>query len=179
MQHGSNSTYITLIVIAVLLPLLYRRMRKMIRPQPLKLGRLWIRPALIVIVCAFALFAPQPGQHVVRQLTAMEWGWLVLAGAAGAAGGWQMGRIMAIEVHPENGTLMTRGSLAAIIVIVVLIVFRMGLRTGLAMEGAAWHLDVLLISDASIVFSAALFSVRSLEMYLRAQRVMKAAHGAP
>jgi hypothetical protein len=178
MHHGPNSTYITLIVIAILLPLLYRRLRKTIRPQPLKLGQLWIRPALILLVCAFALFAPQPGQHVVRQLTALEWGWLVLAGVAGAAGGWQMGRTMAIEVHPENGTLMTKGSLAAIVVIVVLIVFRMGLRTGLALEGAAWHLDALLISDASIVFSAALFTVRSLEMYLRAQRVMKAAHGA-
>jgi hypothetical protein len=31
---------------------------------------------------------------------------------------------------------------------------------------------VLLISDASIVFTAALFTVRAIEMYVRAQRVM-------
>ena len=61
---------------------------------------------------------------------------------------------MAIEVHPEDGTLMVTGGQAAMLVLVVLILLRLGLRTGLAVEGTAWHLDALLISDASIVFTA-------------------------
>ncbi len=174
MLHGPNSTYITLFAIVILLPLMYRRIRKMSRPQPLKLGWLWMRPALILAVCAVALFAPQPDHPVVRQLTALDWSWLVAAGAAGAVGGWYMGRTMAIDVHPDDGTLMVKGGTAAILVIVVLILLRFGLRAGVAMEAEAWHLDALLISDALIVFSAALFTVRSLEMYLRAQRVMRA-----
>ena len=79
---------------------------------------------------------------------------------------------MAIEMHPENGTLIVRGGQAAILVLVMLVLLRMGLHTGLEVEGRAWHLDVLLLSDASIVFTAALFTVRSVEMFIRARRVM-------
>jgi hypothetical protein len=57
----------------------------------------------------------------------------------------------------------------------VLILFRLGLRTGLQVEAQSWHLDMLLISDASIIFTALLFSVRSVEMFIRARRVMAAA----
>jgi hypothetical protein len=158
--------------ILILLPVLYFRLRRMTRAQPLKLGRLWIRPAIILAVTALALFAPPPGQHAIRHLLPLDWTWLVLAGAVGGVAGWYWGRTMAIEVHPEDGTLMIRGGQAAIVVLGMLILFRMGLRTGLAVEGRAWHLDVLLLSDASIVFTAALFTVRSIEMYIRARRVM-------
>jgi len=161
--------------ILILLPMLYFRMRKLSRPQPLKLKRLWIRPVIILLACALVLFAPQPGTHLVRHFSVMDWGWLVLAGALGAIGGWHFGRIMKIEVHPEDGTLMTTGGQAAILVLVMLVLVRMALRTGVAMGGEAWHLDALLISDASIVFTAALFTVRSLEMFIRARRVMKEA----
>jgi hypothetical protein len=78
-------------------------------------------------------------------------------------------------VHPEDGTLMVKGGQAAMLVLVVLILFRVGLRTGLQAEATAWHLDMLLISDASIVFTALLFSVRSAEMFIRARRVMATA----
>jgi Protein of unknown function (DUF1453) len=160
--------------ILILLPVLYLRLRRMTKAQPLKLGRLWIRPAIILAVTALALFAPQPGQHVIRHLQPQDWTWLVLAGAVGGVAGWYWGRTMAIEMHPEDGTLMVKGGQAAIVVLGMLILFRMGLRTGLAVEGRAWHLDVLLLSDASIVFTAALFTVRSIEMFIRARRVMGA-----
>jgi hypothetical protein len=84
---------------------------------------------------------------------------------------------MAIEVHPEDGTLMVKGGAAAVLVMGVLILFRMALRTGLAVEGKAMHLDVLLISDALIVFTAMLFTLRAVEMYLRAHKVMGTAKG--
>ena len=87
-------------------------------------------------------------------------------------GGWYWCRTMAIEVHPEDGTLMVSGEQADLLVLVVLILLRLGLRTGLAVEGQALHLDVLLISDASIVFTAALFTVCAIEMYIRAKRLM-------
>jgi hypothetical protein len=158
--------------VLILLPVLYFRMRRMTKAQPLKLSQLWIRPALILAITALALFAPPPGQHVVRQLMPLDWAWLALAAGIGGVGGWYWGRTMGIEMHPEDGTLMVTGGQAAILVLAMLILLRMGLRTGLAIEGRAWHLDVLLLSDASIVFTAALFTVRSIEMYIRARRVM-------
>jgi hypothetical protein len=161
----------------IILPVLYLRMRKMTKAQPLKLGRLWIRPAFIMTAAVLVVLLPQPGGHAVRHFLAQDWAWLALAAGLGGAAGWQWGRTMAIEVHPEDGTLMVKGGQAAMMVIGVLILFRMGLRTGLGMEASAWHLDMLLISDAMIVFSAFLFSLRAVEMYLRAQRVMGQAKG--
>jgi len=162
--------------VLIILPVLYLRMRKMTKAQPLKLGRLWIRPAIIMAAAALVVFLPQPHQPV-RHFLAMDWSWLALAAGLGGLAGWQWGRTMAIDVHPEDGTLMVKGGQAAILVMAVLILFRMGLRTGLAMEARAWHLDVVLISDALIVFTAFLFSLRAVEMYLRARRVMGEAKG--
>jgi len=160
--------------ILILLPVLYLRMRKMSRPQPLKLEKMWIRPAIFLAITAMALFAPGPhGTH--HQLAPQAWAWLVLASALGGVAGWYWGRTMAIEVHPEDGTLMVKGGQAAMLVLVVLILFRLALRTGLQVEARAWHLDMLLISDASILFTALLFTLRNVEMFIRARRVMAAA----
>jgi len=160
------------IPILIILPLMYFRLRKMTKAQPLKLDRLWIRPAIIMTAALLVVVLPQPGSHAVRHFLALDWAWLALAAALGGAAGWQWGRTMAIEVHPQDGTLMVKGGQAAIMVLAVLILFRMGLRTGLRMEASAWHLDMLLISDALIVFSAFLFTLRAVEMYIRARRVM-------
>jgi hypothetical protein len=158
--------------ILIVLPILYFRMRGMTKAQPLKLGRLWIRPVLILAAAAAVLFLPQPGHHAVRHFLLQDWAWLGLAAGLGAIAGWQWGRTMAIEVHPENGTLMVTGSQLALLVLAVLILFRLGLKTGLEVEGGAWHLDALLISDALIVFSAFLFTLRAAEMFIRARRVL-------
>lgn len=147
--------------------------RKLSRPQPLKLGLLWVRPVLLLVACAAVLLLPQPGV-APRILAAADWALLAAAALVGMAGGWQLGRTMAIEVHPEKGTLMVRNSPMGLLVLVALVVLRVGLRTGVKMEATAWHLDAALIVDALIVFTAALFTVRSLEMFLRARRIMGA-----
>src|SRR5262245_4297684 len=95
--------------ILIILPILYFRMRKMAKPQPLKLGRLWIRPAIIVAVAVSVLFLPQPGRHAVRHFLTRDWAWLALAVGLGGIAGWYWGRTMMIEVHPEDGTLMVAG----------------------------------------------------------------------
>ena len=160
----------------IILPVLYLRVRRMSKPRPLKLGRLWIRPAIILLAAGLIVFLPQ-SHHPIRHFAPQDWAWLTLAAGLGAIGGWHWGRTMAIDVHPEDGTLMVKGGAAAVLVMGVLILFRMALRTGLAVEGKAMNLDVLLISDALIVFTAMLFALRAVEMYLRAHRVMETAKG--
>lgn len=157
----------------ILVPVLAFRLRQMSKPQPLKLGRLWIRPVLLLVAAGVVLFLPQPGHQAAPHITPLEWAGMALAAMLGAVGGWHWGRTMHIEVHPENGTLMTQGNSVAILVLFALIAFRVGVRPLLVAEGGAMHLDVLLITDASIVFSVMLFSARSLEMYLRARKVME------
>ena len=160
--------------ILILLPVLYFRMRRMARAQPLKLTQMWIRPAIFLAITALVLVAPGPhgeAHHWTPQAWP-GWRWQVRPAASPAGTGAAPWRSRCI---PKNGTLMVRGGQAAMLVLVVLILFRLGLRTGLAVEGGAWHLDVLLVSDASIVFTALLFTVRSVEMFIRARRVMAAA----
>jgi len=169
--HAAPNPMTYLIPILVILPILFFRMRRMMRPTPLKLDRMWIRPALILFAgLAVVASAPPP---------ARDWIWFALAALLGAVLGWYWGKQMAIHVDPENGTLMTRGSQAALIMMGLLIVVRFGLRAGAQMESAALHLDAALISDASIVFAAALFGLRGVEMYLRARRVLAEAPQKP
>ena len=167
MPHADALRYV--IPALIILPLLYFRLRKLMRPQPLKLNRLWIRPAIILLAGISVLVgAPPPLADLP---------WFLVAAGAGAAAGWQWGRLMAIHVDPDKGTLMTRGYQAALVVIVLLLAVRIGLRALVKLQGAAWHLDAVLITDGLIVFSAFLFGVRGLEMYLRARRVLAGAPG--
>jgi hypothetical protein len=153
----------------IVLPLLYRRLRKLLQPQELKLRRLWIRPAIYLALATGAILAPTPGAPALTSSTLTA---LVIAGALGAAFGWQWGRSTALHIHPETGTLMQTGSLAGMIVFLLLILLKLGLRFGLKESAPSLHLNAVLITDVSICFSAMLFAVRGLEIFLRAQRIM-------
>jgi hypothetical protein len=166
-----------LIPLLVILPIIALRARRMSRKQPLKLGRLWIRPVILLAVCLLVIFLPQPGLPVHR-FTSLDALWFGLAIGLGVVGGWYLGRTMTIEVHPEDGTLMVQASPVGLLVILGLVAARFGVRAGVQMEARAWHLDVSLIFDLLIVFTAALFSMRSAEMYLRAKKVMEQAKRA-
>jgi hypothetical protein len=153
-----------LIPALVILPLLYLRLRRMMKPTPLKLNRMWIRPA-VILAAGIAVLAAAPPPPAT-------WPWFALAAAIGGGLGWQWGRLMAIDVDPEKGTLMMRGSQAALVMMVLLLAIRVGVRAGVNMESAALHLNAALVTDIFIVFAAFLFGTRGLEMFLRARRVL-------
>ena len=153
------------IPILIFLPLLYFRLSRMMKPQRLKLRRLWVRPA-IMIFAAVALLAASPPPLADAP-------WFALAAMTGVAGGWYWGKLTQIHVHPEDGTLMSRGSQAGVIVLVLLLVLRLGIRAGVGLEAAALHVPAALLTDVFIVFAALLFSTQGLEIFLRARRVMK------
>lgn len=162
--HGQPNPLTYVIPILVILPILYFRLRRMMKPTPFKLNRMWVRPVIFFAVGILVLVATPP--------RAQDWFWFALAALLGAVLGWQWGKQMAIHVDPENGALMVRGSQAALIMMVLLLALRTGLRAGVRMEGAALHLDAAMITDLFIVFGATLFGLRGLEMFLRARRVL-------
>ena len=67
----------TLIGLAIFIPLLLWRMRKMVSEQPLKLSRLWIRPIYVLVVGSILLFSFPPALADIP--------WLALAAAIGPA----------------------------------------------------------------------------------------------
>ncbi len=162
----NQQTISLVITVAVLLPMLYFRFRKMMKPQRLKLKLLWIRPALMLGVAGAMLAAAPPGL--------MDMPWFVAAGLLGGFGGWYWGKFTHLDLHPEDGTVMSRGSQAGMLVLVLLLVFRIGMRAGIDMEAAALHMSAALLTDILIVFTVLLFAVRGLEIFLRARQLMRA-----
>ena len=158
-QPGA-STMTTLIPIAVIIVVLALRMRRMSQMRPLRLEILWIFPAIYLSLFGLLIFAYRPG--------GLDWAWIAAAAAIGGAVGWWRGKMMQIHVDPQTHALNQRGSPAAMILIVAIIGIRLALRT----EASSLHLDVNLVTDSSVAFVAAMFSMVRLEMFLRAQRML-------
>ena len=153
---------ITAVIVVVVLAL---RLRGMSRMRRLRLETLWVIPA---IYCVFAgvMFYEYPPQGL---------GWLAcgVALVAGAAIGWQRGKLMRIHVDPETHTLNQRASPAAMLFIIVLIAVRFGAREMLANgAGAGLHLSTILVTNALVALALGLFAATRLEMYLRAKRLL-------
>jgi len=162
--HQSWITYaITIGIIVVVLAL---RMRGMSKMRPLKLGALWIVPALYLAVAVF-MFVQLPPT-----------GWVAIASAVGvaigAAVGWQRGKMMHIHVDPESHALNQKASPAAMMFLIVLIVVRAGARSVLGQESSV---SPAMLTDPLIAFALGMFTVTRLEMYLRAKRLLEEARG--
>ena len=151
---------ITGVIIAVVLALRWRRMSQV---RPLKLERLWVFPAIYAALAVF-LFASTPPTG---------WGWLFCLGAltAGAALGWQRGKLMRITVDPQTHQLNQTGSPAALLFLLVLIAVRSGARFALAGDNLL-HLNALALTDMLVALALGLFTTTRLEMYLRAKRML-------
>lgn len=150
------------VVIAVVMALRWRRMS---RARPLKLERLWILPSLYAVL-AVVMFATRPP---------VGWGWMfcALALVAGAALGWQRGRMMRITVDPDSHALNHSASPAAMLFLLAIVLVRQGLRAP-AVESAI-HLDPLAATDMLVALALGLFTAMRIEMFLRGRRLLAAA----
>ena len=155
------------LVIAVVLAFRFRRLS---RARPLKLERLWIVPLILFLIAGLTLYQlpPHPG----------DWPWLILALAMGSGLGWLRGSLMKVEVDPQTHAMNMRTSPAAMIFIVGLLVVRMGLRTTLAENAAAWRLSPALITDALLLLAVGLIAVQRIEIFIRASRLLREAKAA-
>jgi len=163
------SPYSYLIPIVIIAAIMFFRFRSMGKERRLRLERLWIVPAIYFV--AAALMFAQMTPH------GLGWLWAGLSLGAGATIGWQRGRAMKISVDPETHALNQISSPLAMILIVVLILVRTSLRAATQLEGAAWHLDAILITDCLVAFALGLLSAMRLEMYLRGSRLLAEARG--
>ena len=166
--HQAQPSWIGYAVsIAVIVVVLALRMRGMSRMRPLKLGSLWIVPAVYFVV-AVIMFVQLPPV-----------GWVAIASVVGlvigAGVGWQRGKMMQIHVDPETHALNQKASPAAMFFLFALIIVRSGARTFLGSESGV---SPAMLTDPLIAFALGMFTLTRLEMYLRAKRLLQAARTA-
>jgi hypothetical protein len=164
MDPNFLKTVLPIIVIAGVLAL---RLRSMNRVRPLKPDRLWVLPAILVLLAGVTLWTNPPG------LAGLSIAAVALI--AGGLIGWQRGRLIRIERDPENGNLTQRASPAAMILLVAIIALRFALRSYFdATPGADGKLSdqALVVTDALLLFAVGLIAMTRIEIALRARRIL-------
>ncbi len=157
-------TVAPIIVIALVMML---RLRSMNRVRPLKPGRLWVMPAILVALAAATLWANPPG-ILGLSITATA---LLVGGLLG----WQRGRFIRIERDAATGELTQRASPAALILLVAIIAARFALRSYFdATPGPDGKMSeqALIVTDALLLFAVGLIAVTRIELALRARHIL-------
>jgi membrane protein CcdC involved in cytochrome C biogenesis len=162
--HQGWISYAT--TIAVVLVVLTLRLRRAGQTRPLKLGTLWIVPAVYLAVAAI-MFVQLPPTGWVAIAT-------IVALALGAGFGWQRGRMMHISVDPETHAINQKASPAAMLFLIVLIAVRMAARGVIGEEGGV---SPAMLTDPLIAFALGMFTLQRVEMYLRARRLLEEVRG--
>jgi membrane protein CcdC involved in cytochrome C biogenesis len=154
------------IPIAIFVLVFAFRARRLSQLRPLRIERLWIFPAIYLVVCVGMLvqFPPTP----------VGWGLCAVALAVGTALGWQRGKTMRITVDPDTHQLNQKASLAGIAFLFGIV----GLRAAAKAGSSALHLNVAMLTDMLVVLALGLFAVQRVEMYLRATRLLDEARAA-
>ncbi len=163
----STEQLIPLIVVAVMFPLVLMRNR---RPRTLRLRWMWVVPVIVVAMICLGLWATitfDPDHTVFGPAD-----WAMLAGGLvlGALLGWQRGRMVVIHKDPD-GTLKAQSSPLGMILIVVLLLGRQGLRAVLEPHAAEWGLNVLAVQDAFMLLAVGLVLSQRIEIFIRARRI--------
>jgi hypothetical protein len=166
-QHGGNwiATLAPFIIIALVLAL---RFRSMSRERPLKVGTLWIVPAIYLVIAGSMLVALPPPP--------VGWAVVALGVAVGAVLGWHRGKLIRIERNAETGELRQRASPIAMLLLLAIVVLKLGARAIFG-DTAAAHpgSGALLLTDAFVGFALGLLSATRAELYLRARRILETA----
>jgi hypothetical protein len=167
--HGGGQITRIVITLAVVMVVMLARNQ---RARRLRLTALWIRPLIfLVLIGVSAVVAPPP-------ITPLSVAIMALALAVGAAIGWQRGRLMRIEVHPETHDITSRASPIGMIFILAIVALRVGLRDVAFETRGASGLPTAAIASALILLVGAMMIAQSVEMWIRARRLLADAQAA-
>ena len=167
MQQGSwLQTLLPFVIIAIVM---LRRWRSIDTPVPVRPGRLWIMPAVLLGVITAMLYALPPSPV----------GWLVFGASllVGGAVGFQRARLMRLHLDEGSGAVMMRQSPAALLFIIALFLFRRLImpQGGAEPVGAAAHPALPLATDAALGFALGMVIGMRIELWRRAKALQAAA----
>jgi len=164
---GSLTQYLVPIGIAIIVIVLRNS-----RPRRLRIERLWVVPAIYLVMLVSALVAAPP------PVTPVSIGLLVLGFLIGAGLGWQRARFTEIRIHPETHDLSSRSSPIGIIFIFAILLLRYGARDFLTTHPDVLHVPVIALGEALLVMVVSTLTAQRLEIWQRASRMLAEAQGA-
>ncbi len=154
--------YLPVIVIVAVIAL---RWRQMMRPRRLRVGALWVGPALILVGLAALLAtrpAPTPAHDAGLAVTALFGGVI----------GWMRAKLSKVELDPANDTLTLRGTPYGLLMLVVLVALRTGIRV-VTIKHPEWGIDINKAMDFLMFFALGVVSGYTGELFLVARRVRR------
>jgi hypothetical protein len=152
------------IVPLVLAALVLRRMIKTQKARPVRFWRLWLMPAIMVLVALGTLFSSFPG--IVALL------FFILAAGAGGALGWFRVHTLEFSTDPETGAVHTKGTPLSAVLFVGLFAARWGLKDLFHNTGLAAATSFVHWTDAGLMFTASLLAAQSAHTWVRARALL-------
>lgn len=166
-QVGQSGVWTYLVPLIVVALVAWRATRT----RTLRVERMWIMPALILLGVGLSLRAQ--GAPTPLLLTAEA-----IALVVGGALGWWRGRTTTISVDPATHALTSRASPIGLALIAALFVIRFGLRDYAAGHAAQWHVTPIQVADVFLLFAVGLVCAQRVEMWIRARRLLQMARAA-
>ena len=156
-----------LLVIGVVVAL---RFKSITKPRPLKPGRLWIQPMILIGLAGLTIGLHPPG--LLGTVLC------IVSALLGGAIGWHRGKLMRIEHDPATGELTQAASPAAILLLLGLVAVRFAARSYFIGNPTPGQLDAhtLLVTDVLLCFAVAMIAATRVEMGLRAKAILAAAN---
>lgn len=144
------------------------------RAQKVRLGAMWIRPAILALITVAALLsAPMPNLLVVAAFAA--------AALVGAALGYLRASHLHLSIDPQTGEVTSRATMIGTILILALFAARFGARLAFPASGAPGHGhaggEIMQWTDGMLVFMVAMFAAQTAWIWNRT-RPLLAEHAA-
>jgi len=167
----NTQTIVTLVVVALVVGMVLLRNRQ---ARPLNVKWMWVLPLVYMLLMGFAIWGTsfQPHPAFDNEAYAIMGGSLVV----GAILGWWRGKTVDIHRDPQTNLLMAQASPLGLVIIFAFVGVRLALREYIAANADAWHISLVTLSDAFILFAVGLIVVSRLEMWIRAKGIAETGH---
>ncbi len=151
------------IVPLLIVALLARRVMRAQKAQAVKMHRLWIVPAILLVMTALTL-ANGPKPSILAGLA------FCVAAVAGGALGWYRVHTLEFSVDPESGAVLSKSTPFGAFLLVGLLLFRYVVKFALSDEGIK-GVDLVLFTEGGLLFSGGMMIAQSVHTWVRARKL--------
>lgn len=163
MDQQTVSYLVFLTIVALLMGL---RLWRGSRARRLRVERLWIRPAFILVFLGLSIYGQPP------PMTAAILAGLAIATAIGVVIGWYRGRMVKVSINPETHILTSKASAWGMLIFLGLMVVRLLTRMALRDEHDVAGIPVAAIIDGLTLLYAGNVVSGQVEVWTRARKLL-------